>query len=139
MTEASFIDKVKASIILIACLFLSSTWYYYYGSDSTFTHPYVYRIADGLRHPFTTKMHHFWTSFHPILCLALIPIAQRICPRMYLWKLGDLWTYYYVYFFALAFDFILTYRTGDFRIVTSIVLILLQSFYLVYSKLDNSR
>lgn len=131
--EVSFHNKVKASIILIACLFLSSMWYFYYGTSDTFTHPWVFRIADGLRSPFTTKMYQFWTSFHPILCLALIPIAQRICPRMYFWRLGDLWIYYYVYFFVLAFDFMLTYRTGDFRVATTIVFILLQSSYLIHS------
>jgi hypothetical protein len=139
MEEVSFNDKAKASIILIACLFLSSVWYSYYGTGATFTYPYVFNLETGERGAFIGKMHLFWTYYHPILCMLLIPIAQRICPRMDVGKYGDLWIYHYVYLAAMNLDFILTHRTGDFRIVTTIVFVVLQSAYLGYSALQESK
>ena len=77
----------------------------------------------------TYKIHLFWTMFASSTSGFLLLIAQRIRPRMYWGKLGDLWIYYYIYLFVMIIDFVLTYRTSDFRVYTSIVFISVQVAY----------
>ena len=136
--EISFHDKLKASILLMVSLFLSSMWKVFYYTSYTMIHPYVFRM-NGTVGVLEYKAHLYCTMLWSLVAVVLFTHAARLAPSMRFGKLGDLWVYYDVYLFAMIADFILTYRTSDFRIWTTILFVVVQCLYLryEYTKTEN--
>ena len=130
------ISKIKTSILLIVSLFLSSTWRFFYGTSYTMVHPFVFRL-DGTIGDLAYKTHLYCTMLWSVVAVLLFTHAARLTPSMMLGRWGELWNYYYVYLFAMILDFILTYRTSDFRIWTTILFIIVQCLYLRNEYLRN--
>ena len=127
--EISFNNKLKASILLMVSLFLSSLWRFFYGTAYTMVHPYVFRM-NGTVGVLEYKAHLYCTMLWSLIAVVLFTHAARLAPSMRFGRLGELWSYYYVYLFAMILDFILTYRTSDFRIWTTILFVAVQCLYL---------
>jgi len=128
--EVSFNRKKWASILLIVSLFLSSTWMFFYGTYITMWHPWVFRL-DGTVGPMEYKAHLYCTMLWSIVSVILFRHAARLAPSMRFGRLGELWHYYDLYLACMIIDFILTYRTSDFRIYTTILFVVVQCLYLL--------
>lgn len=133
MGEVSFKNKVKASILLMGVLSLSTFWKWFWGTSIKFYHPWVHKL-DGTVGPFGYKAHLYITMLWSVAALGLFVHAARLAPNMRFGRWGELWNYYYVYFFAMVVDFMLTYRTSDFRIWTTILFVIVQCLYLRHER-----
>lgn len=134
--ETSFENKRKASILLMASLFLSTVWRWFYGTKQMMWHPWVYML-DGTTRVLEYKAHIYCTMLWSLLAVLLFTHAARLAPSMKFGRLGELWNYYYVYLLVMIADFMLTYRTSDFRIWTTILFVVVQCLYLRHEYLKE--
>ena len=94
-------------------------------------HPYVFRM-NGTVGVLEYKAHLYCTMLWSLIAIVLFTHSARLAPSMRFGRMGDLWNYYYVYLLAMILDFILTYRTSNFRILTTILFVVVQYLYIRY-------
>lgn len=148
--RTKFKNIIKASILLMASLFLSISWRWFVDYEIDYTFPYadyskgwedVFFSFNPVKHRVVRLwviIPYFVDSIMPIIyILAFIIVGRMDHP-----KIGSIWLYYALFQLLMSFDFLLSMKLFPFRNASITGMIFIQFYYIYWSYCqltDNNR